>query len=199
MGFPNIWNLIPRPNLTHLVTYICVCGCVGVRVCAHTCAWVYIYIYIYTHVCIHVGAYIQFIVSHSKWFFDSRYQLCMDWWIRTIHQVNWTVRSFQTCESITNGHTWWWGIFCSKRYDKIAIKFRKIVWVYQWISFSFWKSGFIWIERLSSNWQPSQISHNSVDFFIHFNKCKTMNMINFFVAQSIKTLNYFCAITSQTV
>ena len=79
MGFPNIWNLIPRPNLTHLATYICVymcvCVCRCVCVCAHMCVSVYIYTYthahmygcthIHTHVCIHVCAYIQLIVSHK--------------------------------------------------------------------------------------------------------------------------------------
>ena len=80
MGFPNIWNLIPRPNLTHLVTYICVCicvcRCVCVCVCAHMCVGVYIYIHTrthawvhthtHTHVCIHVCAYIQLIVSQNN-------------------------------------------------------------------------------------------------------------------------------------
>ena len=68
MGFPNIWNLIPRLNLTHLVTYICVymCVCLWVWVCVYThmCVGVYIYTHTHTymgahththtHVCIHV-------------------------------------------------------------------------------------------------------------------------------------------------
>ena len=84
MGFPNIWNSIPRPNLTHLATYICVymCARACVRACRCVCAWAHTHIYIYihthkrthththtgmgahTHVCIHVCAYIQLIVSH---------------------------------------------------------------------------------------------------------------------------------------
>ena len=78
MGFPNIWNSIPRPNLTHLATYICV----------YMCAWAWAHTHIYTHtyththtgmgahthVCIHICAYIQLIVSHycNYWeFFTS--------------------------------------------------------------------------------------------------------------------------------
>ena len=83
MGFPNIWNSIPRPNLTHLATYICVymCARACVRACRCVCAWAHTHTYIYTytqththththtgmgahtHVCIHVCAYIQLIVS----------------------------------------------------------------------------------------------------------------------------------------
>ena len=49
MGFPNIWNLIPWPNLTHLATYICVYMCVCACVCTQMCVGVYIYIYTHTH------------------------------------------------------------------------------------------------------------------------------------------------------
>ena len=76
MGFPNIWNLIPRPNLTHLAPYICVyiyvcvCMCVCVCVRKHVRGRIYIYTHTntcmgaHTHVCIHVCVYIQLIVSH---------------------------------------------------------------------------------------------------------------------------------------
>ena len=61
MGFSNIWNLIPRPNLTHLSTYICVymCVCVGVCVCVHTHVRGRIYIHTHAHMygCTHTRVY----------------------------------------------------------------------------------------------------------------------------------------------
>ena len=82
MGFPNIWNLIPRPKLTHLATYICVSMCVCVCrcmcVCTHMCVGVYIFIHTHSHtrVCIHVCVYIQLIVSHGLLFW-IKWSVCI--------------------------------------------------------------------------------------------------------------------------
>ena len=75
MGFPNIWNLIPRPNLTHLATYICVYMCVCICACVHTHVRGRIYIYTRVHTCMgahthtHTRMYtcIQHIVSHKNY------------------------------------------------------------------------------------------------------------------------------------
>ena len=90
MGFPNIWNFITRPNLTHLATYICVYmfmsvyRCVCVCVCTHVRGRIYIYTHTHTHthicmgahthVCIHVCAYIQLIVSQLSKLRGCRYE-----------------------------------------------------------------------------------------------------------------------------
>ena len=72
MGSPNIWNLIPRPNLTHLVTYTCVyiCVCVCSCVCVHTHVRGRIYIYTHTHTCMgahtHTCVYMYVHISNSK-------------------------------------------------------------------------------------------------------------------------------------
>ena len=61
MGFPNIWNSIPRPNLTHLATYICVymCACAQVRVGvgAHTHIHTYIHTHAHWYGCTHTRVY----------------------------------------------------------------------------------------------------------------------------------------------
>ena len=71
MGFPNIWNSIPRPNLTHLATYICVymcaCACMHAGECGRgrthtytyihthtrTLVWVHTHTRVYTYMCIY--------------------------------------------------------------------------------------------------------------------------------------------------
>ena len=61
MGFPNIWNSIPRPNLTHLATYMCVCVCVHVSACVRGRTHTHIYTHTHTHThwygCTHTRVY----------------------------------------------------------------------------------------------------------------------------------------------
>ena len=59
MGFPNIWNLIPRPNLTHLVTNICVhmCVCRCACVLTHMRGRIYIYTHAHMYRCTHTRLY----------------------------------------------------------------------------------------------------------------------------------------------
>ena len=106
MGFPNIWNLIPRPNLIHLVTYICECVCV----CTHVRGRIYIrthahmYGCTHTHVCIHVCAYIQLIVSHCYRSTDIRIIY------RHITKILIRLVDIQFSNLQLND-LWWWSLF----------------------------------------------------------------------------------------
>ena len=91
MGFPNIWNLIPRPNLTHLATYICVymCVCIYRCVCVRTHVRGRIYIYIYTHAHMYGCAHIRVYTCMCKYLTHSvTYTWCLN-----IHEIHVTANN----------------------------------------------------------------------------------------------------------